>query len=291
MLCAACPNLQTYNPLPGPASRAVVECDDEFIATQQAPFDDRALGDCYTTPYGSYANACAGCHGGGSPDGVGTDWGPSNDASPAGWYQAVVGNALASDLGDIARTDLVRTLTGGESDYHPAQPECATAMSGWLEGFAAGCGGGPRVAPPVDGGTLDAGLVDDGGIDAGEPPEIDAGPVIVPDAGPCPDGGPWSDPVSEAFFIDHGLATKLQTCHGCHNSSPDARNGSWGAPSNTAAEWHTASRVLLSKQTVTEASSTSLVIKLSTQHLSSAPDPVAAGNMADWIDFVWLCEP
>jgi hypothetical protein len=290
----ACPFVQTYSPGPGPEPRVEVECDDTFIAAQQSPFDDVALGDCYTVPYEGWPNGCATCHASGTPDGVGTGWGPADDVTSAGWYSAVVGNALTSDLSDLPGTDLMRTLIGGTDGWHPAQPECADAMLAWLGGFSAGCGGAPVPTPDagiVDAGVSDGGREDGGQGDGGPLPVLDAGPVVLPDAGVCPDGGPWPDATSEAFFVERGLATKLQTCHGCHNTGPDLRNGDWGPTTNDATEWHSASRILLSKQDVALASSTTLVIKLSTQHLTSAPDPIAAANMEDWINFVWLCEP
>jgi hypothetical protein len=171
-VCSACPNLQTYTAGPGPAPRVAVECDESFIASQQAPFDERALSACYTTPYAGYPTGCAQCHESGSPDGVGSGWGANGDVSATGWYVAVVGNALTSDLGNLARTDLVRTLVGGEAPYHPAQPVCAESMTRWLESFASGCGGDPLIEEPLP----DAGVTDGGGVDGGGGPQIDAGP-------------------------------------------------------------------------------------------------------------------
>ena len=180
----------------------IVEPEDAGICIPDPggpPSDDDSYAYFAGTGMAAHFSACANCHFGGSPSGIGIAWGPSGDQTPEGWFIAAIGNYQ----GDLAAnpnvtpqgTDLYRTTA---NDHQGKQANAAVAddVVDWITYISTVT---PEVIcpdpPPVDAGTPDAGAPDAGPVDAGAP---DAGPG---DAGPPPVGVPGVL-VAIAFLTD-----------------------------------------------------------------------------------------
>jgi hypothetical protein len=162
------------------------DCDTATIAVATLPvFEGSGL----TTAYG-----CAGCHNGGTPNGVGAAWGPDSDLTAAGWHAAVLQLAANVPVTSVAEHTLYTHFNGSDVT-HPVNSAALTDMETWLNSFldngGDACGGGPPIACDLN--------------------------ALLGD--------------TSADYVASGLTTAY-SCAACHNTgTPDGRGQAWG-PNN-----------------------------------------------------------